>query len=595
MSQAGAVSSGGGGGGGIQTIDGDSGSVTGSTVSLTGLATGGGSVEFIGSGTVMTLNTSDGNGNTTIGTDTGTMNSGDYNTALGFATLSSVSGNYNTAIGYEAMQVVTGSDNVGIGREAFYFAMLSGNYNVGIGGTALNSLSTGDNNVAVGFAALGTANGPSNNVGIGYQAMPYLETGGNNIGIGYFSGSSYIGAESDNICIGNIGVLSETNTIHIGTQGSGDGEQNACYIAGIYGVTTLNPVTVTIDSVTGQLGSSSGGGSGIVTIDGDTGSATGSTISLNALNTGGSTASFQASGSAITLNLSDGSANTILGLDSGTFNTGTSNTCVGFSSMAMVGTSNNVVVGDSVFGQLTGSNNVAVGSQIGSGNPFSGNYNSTVGSFSLYVTTAGDNNTSIGYSNLSASTSGGNNTCLGSSSMTSLLTGTDNIAIGYLSGNAYTGSESSNLCCGSAGVVGESNTIHIGTQGTGTGQQNACYIAGIFGVTVGVSGTPVVIDNTGNLGTVVSSSRFKENITEIESGNLLNLRPVSFTYKSTADTSTHYGLIAEEVHEVFPGLVTYDTEDQPLTVKYHEMTALLLKEIQALNKRVRYLEGWRNE
>ncbi len=57
--------------------------------------------------------------------------------------------------------------------------------------------------------------------------------------------------------IKNIGTTAESNTIKIGTQGSGSGQQNKCFVAGIVGVTTSNTQTVTINSSTGQLGAQS--------------------------------------------------------------------------------------------------------------------------------------------------------------------------------------------------------------------------------------------------------------------------------------------------------------------------------------------------
>jgi len=45
-----------------------------------------------------------------------------------------------------------------------------------------------------------------------------------------------------------------------------------------------------------------------------------------------------------------------------------------------------------------------------------------------------------------------------------------------------------------------------------------------------------------------------------------------------------YGLIAEEVAEVFPELVVYGDDGQPLTVRYHLLTPLLLAEVQRLRR-----------
>ena len=65
--------------------------------------------------------------------------------------------------------------------------------------------------------------------------------------------------------------------------------------------------------------------------------------------------------------------------------------------------------------------------------------------------------------------------------------------------------------------------------------------------------------------TVRSSRRSKDDIRDMgdASGGLLRLRPVTFRYKQkAADGSApiRYGLIAEEVAEVYPELVVYDGE-----------------------------------
>jgi hypothetical protein len=64
---------------------------------------------------------------------------------------------------------------------------------------------------------------------------------------------------------------------------------------------------------------------------------------------------------------------------------------------------------------------------------------------------------------------------------------------------------------------------------------------------------------------------------------LLALRPVVFRYKpevQAGERPLEYGLIAEEVAEVFPELVVHDDEGKPFTVKYHLLAAMLLNELQ---------------
>ena len=71
------------------------------------------------------------------------------------------------------------------------------------------------------------------------------------------------------------------------------------------------------------------------------------------------------------------------------------------------------------------------------------------------------------------------------------------------------------------------------------------------------------------------------------SERLLKLRPVTFRYKPSAaqgDKSVQYGLIAEEVAEVFPELVVFDKDGRPDAVKYQVLTPILLNELK-LQKR----------
>lgn len=224
-----------------------------------------------------------------------------------------------------------------------------------------------------------------------------------------------------------------------------------------------------------------------------------------------------------------------------------------------------------------------------------GNANTAVGTNSLSTLSSGSGNTAIGCNAMTLASTANNNVAIGSDSSQNgaldlLVSGTNNIAIGPDSAHNYTAAESSNIIIGNLGVASESNVIRIGTSGSGTGQQNTCFIAGIFGVTVGGTGVPVVVDNTGHLGTVVSSRRLKDNINyDIDSSPVLKLKPATFHFVSDQSKSKHFGLIAEEVHETLPDLVIYDN-DKPHSVKYHELPILLLNEIKKLSKRMDALE-----
>jgi hypothetical protein len=106
-----------------------------------------------------------------------------------------------------------------------------------------------------------------------------------------------------------------------------------------------------------------------------------------------------------------------------------------------------------------------------------------------------------------------------------------------------------------------------------------------YGYTTGLPATAVVIDANGQLGTVSSSRRYKENIQPMgdASDKVLELRPVTFRYKkpnANGEKPVQYGLIAEEVAEVLPELVVTNKEGQPETVAYQTLPVLLLNELR---------------
>lgn len=216
---------GGGGGSGITTIDGDTGSVTGTTVSIiSDIASNfcGSTVLFSAtSPTVLSLNVSDASSNTIIGGSAGnTSISGSGNTGFGFNCIPvATTGSVNTCAGFQCLKVLD-----------------TGNFNSAYGAQSGYQLISGSNNSYFGYKSGFTSDG-SDNISIGYQSS-----------IGYSS------TESSNIIIGNSGTNGDNNTIRIGTDGSGAGQQNLCYVAGIIGNTLTSPDFVGIDSATGQLG-----------------------------------------------------------------------------------------------------------------------------------------------------------------------------------------------------------------------------------------------------------------------------------------------------------------------------------------------------
>jgi hypothetical protein len=73
------------------------------------------------------------------------------------------------------------------------------------------------------------------------------------------------------------------------------------------------------------------------------------------------------------------------------------------------------------------------------------------------------------------------------------------------------------------------------------------------------------------------------------SSDLMRLRPVTFRYKQAQEDGSHplqYGLVAEEVAEVNPGLVQFDKDGNPQTVLYHVLPAMLLNEVQKEHQKI---------
>lgn len=278
--------------------------------------------------------------------------------------------------------------------------------------------------------------------------------------------------------------------------------------------------------------------------------------------------------------------------------TANTNLAVGPSALFSNAGTNNTAVGvNSLKANTSGCCNTAVGFETLLTNQ-TGNQNTAVGHHALANAT-GSSNTAIGFLSLYGLTTGTNNIGLGGNALSSLDVGVQNIAIGDSAGQSLTGSSNGNIFIGlGAGynVVTSSNNIEIGTVGTAadfhtirlgdTGVQSSTFIAGIRGKTTGqADAVPVVIDSKGQLGTISSSRRFKEQIQDMgtASDGLMRLRPVTYRYKEAyADGSMpiQYGLIAEEVAEVYPELVAHDQDGQIETVQYYKLDAMLLNEVQ---------------
>jgi uncharacterized coiled-coil protein SlyX len=236
----------------------------------------------------------------------------------------------------------------------------------------------------------------------------------------------------------------------------------------------------------------------------------------------------------------------------------------------------------------TGFHNTATGYQALVFNTI-GDNNTATGTYALQQNSQGYGNTTCGYGALEANTMDFYNTAVGFHAG-SLATANFNIAIGAGAGaNLTTGI--SNIDIDNIGVAGESGTIPIGRNEF----HSATYLAGIAGQTVGAGGSTCYVENDGKLGVFLSARRFKTDIADMNSVSeaVLHLRPVTFRYKPElkATNAAQFGLIAEEVAEVDPNLVTHDATGKLSTVRYEAVNAMLLNEFLKEHRKVQEQEA----
>jgi hypothetical protein len=210
-------------------------------------------ISAMGTGTVESLTTDDGH--------VVTPTAGTINVLTGLSTLNCGSTvEFTGTVGPNTVMLNVTSPilhNTIIGHESGNTS-ISGSLNTVVGSQAAESLTSGENNCVLGFGALFDGTNATQNIAIGVESLEALITGSNNIAIGHISGNNYVGAESDNILLNSVGVVSELNTLRIGAAtGTSDRQLQAAYICGISGVnvgSTAQVVTMGTAGTANQLG-----------------------------------------------------------------------------------------------------------------------------------------------------------------------------------------------------------------------------------------------------------------------------------------------------------------------------------------------------
>jgi hypothetical protein len=298
---------------------------------------------------------------------------------------------------------------------------------------------------------------------------------------------------------------------------------------------------------------------------------------------------------------SNGTANFNTGVGGVTLllNTANENTAVGAGTLLnnTTGGPNTAVGAFALFDNKIGGENNAVGDRALFNNDSDGagtaNFNNAHGRLALSANVDGTENEAFGDLALESNLAS-HNTAMGDDALDFNTTGDSNTAVGREAGDTIVDG-SHNVCIGDfagAGIVHSSNIIAIGAAAAGPFGDfgPTCFIGSIDGQPTGDAGSTVavLIDSNNNLGTIVSSRRYKHDIKPMDKASevILALKPVTFNYNHDKKNTPCFGLIAEDVAEVDRDLVVRDKEGQPQTVRYEQVNAMLLNEFLKEHKKV---------
>ena len=497
---------------------------------------------------------------------------GSFNASLGFNSLySNLSGSENTAVGYEALYSNQASENTAVGSYALR-NNTNGIQNVAVGTGSLISNTTSSGNTAIGYNALTSNTDGAQNTAVGSWAMNSTNTGFSNTAFGSYAMSANEGG------IGNVAIGSEALFSNI------SGHSNVAIGFG-------------------ALGS-------------------------NQLSTGNVAMGFEA----LYQSLND--RNVAIGNQALRNNSGNNNTALGYNVGYDSTGSFNVFIGNEAGYNETGSNKLYIenSSATSTGALIYGEFDTNLLRFNADV------EVNTGSLNVDSGTlfvdEVNNRVGVGTIAPTQRFSvnGAANLNQGIGTGVALqvNGSEALwyNGTYFSWGFGATANYFadHIGI-GTSTpdtelhieGGTDANLAGGGFMILGAVTGWNIVMDdneilarnnggtadlnlqiNGGDVrvgGAVVHTSdkRLKKNIEPIGYGlkEVLQLAPKKYYWKNRPETpNKSFGLIAQEVNEIVPELVTIsETKEKYLGVNYTELIPVLIKAIQEQDEKISKLQN----
>lgn len=459
------------------------------------------------------------------------------NSFLGMSAGRSNGGGRNSGFGEGALYAnITGRDNFAGGYRSMY-SNTTGYNNTAIGTRTLYANTSGFTNIAVGVDALNANTSGNKNIAIGYRSLLLNTTGFNNIAVGE-SALTVNTTGFQNTAVGNF-ALASTQTGYGNTAVGLNAHMGN--LTGIYnvaiGMSALSQNTAPTSTV--AIGYEAGYGANFTPYRSE-----GSVfVGDSAGRTAGNNSNY----------------NTFLGYKAG-YNVASRgyNILIG-QNTDLLGGNATLNIGSVIFG---------VGMYDGSvpyAGPVSG---SKIGIGS-----------SLLYAKLSVQDNYGSSTVLFDvATTTSVALATSSLFRVNANGTVGIGTSSPWRTLSVQGGVALNGLTVLGATGDAL-----CIVAG-----------GEVERNVGATSCLVSSKRFKQNISYTDALNslaiIMQLRPASYEYKGT--TEPRLGLIAEDVELVESRLVARNASGTPQSVRYEELTSVLAGAVQAVNGRVLSLEAF---
>jgi trimeric autotransporter adhesin len=271
---------------------------------------------------------------------------------------------------------------------------------------------------------------------------------------------------------------------------------------------------------------------------------------------------------------------------------GEANNAFGYRSLRsnIVGASNSAFGHDSLYANVSGSGNSAFG-------------------FQSLTAGTGDRNSAFGYQALGGVTTGLRNTAVGSSAGAGVVTGSDNTFVGFSAGAGVGHPDLVNATAiGANALVSQNNSLVLGDDavsvgiGTSTPNTKLQVLGNIRVGTTGGFGCLQRFDGAALAGTCSSDLRLKTNVQPF--GRVLarvaRLQPVHFTWRTAEFPEYHFGaatnsgLIAQDVEQVFPELVSTDERGYKM-VNYSELPYLTLQAVKELHAQAQIKDAAVNE